>query len=247
MLNNIEYEINVEYIDKTGKNISISHKMNDQGSEIKTIKIEDQTLTEETLNGRRVSASFNSKDEKCGFRFNYEEEDPDKYLVSLTKDKTPEQAADIISHKTSVGSVFNEPRYILSPIQEGSLKIVMLESGEINVTRTVSAQNENSDNYLYKECVCLSKTNPEEECVEKSKASLYQINDIKVEEAVNIQTVETEQNNEGNTEGMSLEEISDIKSKLDCLVKVAMANPKGYKKLQETIATAQKPEEVPAQ
>ena len=110
-------------------------------------------------------------------------------------------------------SDFLSAKLVLSSISRNDYKVVTLNNGSLNITKTISAQNEKLENCTIQECTDLLKLDGEASFVEQYKKRIYKIDDKCIVE-------ETETITD-----------SDIKSQLNELSKIMSLTPQNYKEL----------------
>ena len=64
------YEIN--FVNKAGLDSSIFVSFSDNGLKVKTVKVGNVCITEETINGRVLSGRIDNLDGYCGYRYDYQ-------------------------------------------------------------------------------------------------------------------------------------------------------------------------------
>ena len=210
-INNLTYELKVGYVNDSGLNVFINQKMNDNGIEVKSIQVGDVTITEETTEGRVLSGRFDNGKSFCGYCYNYERNDAD-YLVNINKDIPLETGISLIN-KTKMDSNFLTAKMVFNSILRNDYRVCLLREGELNITKIVTAENEDCEKCSFQESISLSKQNGMESFVEIFNEKTYKID--------GNTTIENGQNTYHN----------DIKTQVKELEDIAKQNPKNYKEL----------------
>ena len=84
-INNLTYNIQINYVNISGLMVSISKKINDKGLETNSIQVGDICITEETINGRVLSGKYENSTSYCGYKYNFEKNN-EEYLVNINED-----------------------------------------------------------------------------------------------------------------------------------------------------------------
>lgn len=211
-LNNLTFLIQVDFINDFGHSVTISRKIQDNGLETNTIQIDDILISEETIKGRVLSGTFESKDCFCGYKYDYENS-LGELLLNLNENIPLNTAINLIN-KTKSSPEFWNAKLVLSALMKKDYKVFALKRGNIDLTKSASAENESSQNCTYTEFLHLSKQGDEENFSEKGKEVTYEIDDKFISE------------NDSNKK-----ECESLKSKLKELVEIASQNPNDYKDL----------------
>lgn len=210
-INNLSYALEINYTNDSGVNISISVKLHDTGMEIKAVRLGNICITEETINGRVLSGRFDNLDKYCGYKYDYQN---GEVLLNINPN-IPINTATALINKTKMEPDFLLAKLVLSSISRNDYRVVILKKGSLNITKTVSAENEKSEHCSLQECVELLKLDGEERFVEQNKKIVYRVgDDCFIEEA-------------------QILENSDIKSNLIELSTIINQNPQNYKELIE--------------
>ena len=173
------YTLQINYKNKLSVEISISNKIFDSGLEIKSIKIGDICITEETINGRVLSGRYDNLDEYCGYRYDYQNGET---LLNINPNVSLDSAISLIN-KTKMGSEFIAAKMVFSSISRNDFRVVTLNDGRLNITKTISAENEKSENCSFQEIIELLKLDGEESFVPQYNKRIYKIgNECEVEE-----------------------------------------------------------------
>lgn len=172
-INNLVYTLEINYINKSNLNTSISIQIHDDGLKIKSVKIGDVCITEETINGRILSARFDNTDGYCGYKYDYQN---GENLLNLNPNKSLNNTISLIN-KTKMNSDFLSSEYVLASIFRNDYRVVTLNKGHLNVIKTVSAKNEKSENCSLQETINLLKLDGEESFTEQDKKRIYKIDD----------------------------------------------------------------------
>ena len=204
-INNVIYSTQINYVDDKGSKVSITKKIDDKGLEMTSIQVGDICISEETINGRVLSGKYDNSVFCCGYKYNYEK-DNDEYLVNINKDVSLGSAVSLIN-KTKMQSEFLSAKMVLCSILRNDYRVITMRKGNLNVIKTVQAENENQERYFLEENSYLSKSEGEELFSETKREKLCKVND----NCVNV-------NN-------NIEKLRD-------LIAVIKQNPSNYKELQ---------------
>ena len=210
-INNLIYTLEIQYINNSGVNSQISIKLNDNGLKTKSVKVGNICITEETINGRILSGRFDNLDEYCGYKYDYQS---GENLLNINPNTSLETAIALINN-TKKEPAFLSAEFVLSSILRNDYRVVTLNKGNLNIVKTISAENEKLENCSVQENIYLVKLDGEESFVEQNKKRVYKINDK--------YTVEENQDVVDNDIKLQLKELSDIMSQ----------SPYNYKKLKE--------------
>ena len=208
-INNLVYTLEINYINNSSLDTSIAIKFYDNGLKIKSIKIGDVCITEETIKRRVLSGRFDNSDFYCGYRYDYQN---GENLLNINPDISIDTAISLISN-TKMKHDFLSAELVISSILRNDYRVLALNEGCLNIIKTVYAENEKSKHYTLQECISLLKLDGEEMFVEKDKKKIYKIDDnCLVEENETVLD-------------------SDIKSQLNELSYIISQNPHSYKDL----------------
>lgn len=210
-INNLIYTLEIQYINNSGVNSQISIKLNDNGLKTKSVKVGNICITEETINGRILSGRFDNLDEYCGYKYDYQS---GENLLNINPNTSLETAIALINN-TKKEPAFLSAEFVLSSILRNDYRVVTLNKGNLNIVKTISAENEKLENCSVQENIYLVKLDGEESFVEQNKKRVYKINDK--------YTVEEYQDVVDNDIKLQLKELSDIMNQ----------TPYNYKKLKE--------------
>ena len=164
-INNLIYALEINYTNNSQLNTSISIKLHDNGLEIKSIKVGNVCITEETLNGRIFSGRFDNSDGYCGYKYDYQNREN---LLNINPNIPIDTATSLIS-KTKMESDFLSAKLVLSSISRDDYRVVALNKGSLNIIKTISAENEKSENCSLQESIDLLKLDGAESFVEQHK------------------------------------------------------------------------------
>lgn len=210
-INNLIYTLEISYKNQSGIDTSISIKFCDNGLKVKSLKIGGTCVTEETINGRVLSGKFENLDGFCGYRYDYQN---GENLLNINPN-TPISTAISLINSTKMASDFISADLVLSSISRNDYRVVILKKGNLNITKTISAENEKSEHCSVQENIELLKLEGEESFVEQSKKRLYKIDNKCVIESDNVLVD------------------SDIKLELSELADILSQHPQNYKELIE--------------
>jgi hypothetical protein len=211
-LNNLAFFIQVDFINDSGHPVTISRKIQDNGLETNTIQVDDVLISEETINGRVFSGTFESKDYFCGYKYDYENGSGER-LLNLNENVPLDTAINLIN-KTKSSPEFWNAKLMLSVLMRNDYKIYAIKQGSIDFSKSVSAENEKHQNCSYTEFLHLSKQSGEERFSEKGKEIAYEIDDKFISE------------NDSNKK-----ECEALKSEMKELVEIASLSPNDCKDL----------------
>lgn len=208
-INNLIYSLEINYKNNSGTDCSIFVKFSDAGLKIKTARVGNICITEETINGRVLGGRFDSPDYYCGYRYDYQN---GENLLNINPTIPIDTATSLIS-KTKMKSDFLSAELVLSSIARNDYRVVTLNKGNLNIIKTISAENKKCENFSLQENIDLVKLDGEESFVEQNKKIIYKINDKCI--------VEEKQSLANN----------DIKLQFNELSYIIDENPQSYKEL----------------
>lgn len=172
-MNDLIYKIDINYTNNSGIESSISVKFCDNGLKEKVVNIGNVCITEETIKGRVLSGRLDGLDGFCGYRYDYQNGET---LININPDMSINNAISLINKKKmEVGFVSAE--LVLSSILRNDLRVVILNKGNLSITKTVSAKNEKSENCSLQEIIDLIKLDDEGSFEVQSKKRVYKIGD----------------------------------------------------------------------
>ena len=209
-INDLTYELKINYINNNGVNVSMSTTVNDDGLEINSVKIGNVCITEETINGRVLSGRYDENNAFCGYKYNYEKNDAE-YLVSINPEISINDAVTLIN-KVKMTPEYLSTRMVFSSILRDDYRVFAIKKGNLNIIKTISAENEKSEKCVYQEIIDLTKTDDTSGFVEVNKKQIYKIDDKCI----------IENGQQSN---------SKIKLKLKKLLEIIKQNPNNHKKL----------------
>lgn len=210
-INNLIFKLDINYTNNSGLDVSVFITLHDDGLEIKSIKVGNVSVTEETINGRVLSGRYDNSDGYCGYKYDYQN---GENLLNINPN-IPISTATSLINKTKVTSDFLSAKLVLSSILRNDYRVVILNEGNLNISKIVSAENEKSEKCSLQESMNLLKLEGEEIFVEQHNKRVYKINDdCLIEEAQIVSD-------------------SDIKKQLDELSCVIDQMPHNYKELIE--------------
>jgi hypothetical protein len=209
-INNLIYSLEINYTNNSQLNTSISIKLHDNGLETMSVKVGNVCITEETLNGRVFSGRFDNSDGYCGYKYDYQNREN---LLNINPNIPIDTATSLIN-TTKMKSDFLLAKLVLSSISRNDYRVVVLDKGSLNIIKTISAENEKSENCSLQESIDLLKLDGAESFIEQHKKRVYKIDDIVVE-------------------GDKLLADEDIKLQLNELSYIISQNPHSYKDLIE--------------
>lgn len=197
-INNLSYTLEINFVNKSGLDSTVSIKFQDNGLKVKTVKIGNVCITEETINGRVLSGRIDNLDGYCGYRYDYQN---GENLININPNIDINTAISLINKSKSQPD-FLTSELVFSSIVRNDYRVVILNDGNLTVVKTVSAENENSEQCCFQEIINLSKQKDAESFVEQDKTRFYSLDGKSVE-------------------GSQLSELSDVVSQ----------NPQSYKEL----------------
>lgn len=223
-INNVEYCIQVDYINDSKSNVSVCKKLKDNGIEFNSIKVGDVCLEEETIKGRVLSGKLYNKDGCCGYKYNYENKTSD-YLVNINENIPLDNAISLIN-KTKMKGDFLNAKMFFNLILRKDYKTISLQNKNINIIKSISAVNDSSDNYFYQEKTFISNFQ-DESFLEGKNEKTFKINGVDIVEKFSY-------NNQN--EYVDLDKSSNVvKQKMKQLLEIVEQNPKNYKELMSII------------
>ena len=210
-INNLIYTLEINFVNNEGVKSSISVKFCDDGLKVKSVKVGDVCITEETINGRVLSGKFDNLDGYCGYRYDYQN---DENLLNINPDVSINDAVYLIN-KMKMESGFLTAELVLSSILRNDYSVVILNECNLNILKTISAENENAELCSVQENINLSKSMGDESFVVQNQSKVYQIGDKCI----------IDENEPGDD--------SEVKSQLSELLDILCKKPKTYKELIE--------------
>lgn len=218
-INNLIYTLEINYENAPGLKTSIYTQFHENGLEIKSIKVGDVCVTEETINGRVLSGRYENLDGYCGYRYDYQN---GENLLNINS-AVPIHTASALINSTKMKPEFLSAKLVLSSVSRNDYRVLILNKGKLNVVKTVSAENENSEPCSIQENLELMKFVGEKSFIIKNKKTAYQIGDASIIEDTQQQTDNV------------------IKSELHELFEIFSQCPQSYKDLIMFKESAQKP------
>lgn len=215
-IKNLEYGIQVEYINTSGQPVMISRKICDNGLETNIIQVGDICITEETIKGRVLSGRLDNKDFYCGFKYDYEKFQGEK-PENINEDVEFFSGVNLIN-KTKNNNDFLGAKMVFSSLIRNDYRVVSLPYGTIQTTKTVTATNGNLEGCSYTETASLLKTEGDDRFAVVHKEKTYAVGDACVTEEV--------------VEGETADLDNDIKLETKDLVAILNQNPLDYRALQ---------------
>ena len=208
-INNLNYALEINFVNNSGVESSISVKLQDDGLRVKIVKVGNVSITEETLNGRILSGRIDNPDGYCGYRYNYQNGED---LLNINPDIPLNNAISLIK-KSKSETGFITAELVLSSIVRNDYNVVVLNEGNLNIIKTAKAENENLKHYSLQEIINLTKSKNSESFIEKDKKRIYTIDNKVVEEAQ-----VSELSSIVNQNPQNYKELLDIKNKIQqCL------------------------------
>lgn len=177
-INNLSYTLEINFVNKSGVNSTISIKYQDNGLKVKTVKIGNICITEETINGRVLSGRIDNSEGYCGYRYDYQN---GENLININP-KVPIETAISLINKSKKQPDFLTSELVFSSVVRNDYRVVILNSGDINIVKTVSAENENSQHCRLQETINLTKSKGDEVFIEQDKRRVCTINDKHINE-----------------------------------------------------------------
>lgn len=180
MIQNLKYNLQVIYKNDIGDGVSIFRELCDDGFETRSIQVGEKKISEAMINGRILSGKFEDKSLQCGYLYNYDRDD-EEYLTRLNQEISIETATALIN-KTKMLPEFLSAKMVFSSLLRNDYRIFAMKNGEINVIKTLAADNEKGEKCVFQENIVLSKIDEEEMFKEIRKERTYKIEDIIVGE-----------------------------------------------------------------
>lgn len=176
-LEKLTYLLEIEYED-AGSTINLSLKFNDEGLKEKSVKVGNESVIEQYTNGRVLSGRFDRGNEHGGWEYDYQ-----KGEVVYALEDSNMSVEDSENEIEKIKKKFHSSDFVLYPILRNDYKNIALDEGSINVTRTLSAQNEKSEQCVLQEQIKLFKPEDDDCVKEESKKRIYKLNDREIEES----------------------------------------------------------------
>jgi hypothetical protein len=202
-LNNLINELKMDYVNESGANVSVGKRISEDGLETKFIQVGDVCVAEDTINGRVLSGSVSDKNMICGYKYNYEEGGA---LINLNEDIDLDTAIGLIN-KTKMKTEFLSAKMAFSFISRNEYVAFSLGNGDLNIQKTIIAEDEKSERYLLQENISLFSANGES-LEEKHRERIYKIDDNDV-----------------------VDNSGDRQYKFKTIIEIMEQNPKNYKEL----------------
>ena len=178
-INNLSYTLEINFINNSGVDSSISVKFCDNGLKIKSTRVGNVCVTEETINGRVLSGRIDNLEGYCGYRYSYQN---GENLLNINPNIPIDTAISLIN-KSKVQTDFLTVELVLSSILRNDYRVVILNEGNLNIIKTVSAKNERGKQYCLQETLNLIKSNNDECFVEQDKKRVYTVDGKLLEES----------------------------------------------------------------
>ena len=223
-IKDITYIVQADYIDNAGQKVVVYRKTQDNGLETNYMQVGDIAITEETINGRVLSGKLTNDGFLCGYKYDYEQESGE-YLININENFPLDQAISLIN-KTKMNRGFLDAKMVFTAIQRRDPKIFALKGGNIDITRKVSATNENHHNFGFSEIISMQKLPTDESFTTSQVETTYTVNDSTI-----VEHNTTTEQNDGN----------NIKLAVAELIVIANENPKTCKELAKVITKATAP------
>ena len=122
-INNLIYTLEIDYENASGARTSISVKLHDTGLKIKSVKVGDICITEETINGRVLSGRFDNSNGYCGYRYDYKNGEnllninPNTSInTAISLINKTKQKLDFLSAELVLSSIFNLPLFSVTTL-----------------------------------------------------------------------------------------------------------------------------------
>ena len=178
-INNLIYSLKINFVNKSELDTSISVEFHDNGLKIKSIKVGDVCITEETINGRVLSGRIDNPEGYCGYRYDYQN---GENLLNINPN-IPIDAAISLINKSKRKTDFLTAELVLSSIVRTDYRVVILNEGNLNIIKTVSTKNESAKQCCLQETLNLTKSKGDECFVVQDEKRVYTIEDKVVEES----------------------------------------------------------------
>ena len=208
-INNLIYTLEINYESKPGLKTSISIQFHEDGLEVKSIKVGDVCITEETINGRVLSGRYENTDGYCGYRFDYQN---GENLLNINPNVSISATTSLINN-TKMTSEFLSAKMVASSILRNDYRVLILNKGNLSIIKTISAEDENAEHCSIQENIDLSKFSGEESFDIQNKKVVYNLGNMCFTE--DSQTLKDD----------------DVKLKLSELIDIFHQNPKNHKEL----------------
>ena len=236
-INDVIYEIQINYINNSNKDVSIYKRIQSNGLQTNIIQVDDIKITEETINGRVLSGRYDENGYYCGYRYDYASGEK---LININEETPINDAVTLIS-KIKMKTDFLSASMALSVILRNDYKVVVLDQGSIDITKVISAIDEKGESCSFQENITISKIEDEEIFKEQHKKRIYKINgDCVVDKFEYNNSDEPKEINSDMKTGQSDEFRNEIKTHLRELVEVVNQSPKNLTELRELISSTQR-------
>lgn len=208
-INNLIYGLEINFVNNEGIKSSIAVNFCDDGLKCKTVRVGNDCVTEETINGRVLSGRLDNLDGFCGYRYDYQD---GENLLNINPNVSINDAVSLIN-KVKRKSDFLAAELVLSSVLRNDYRVVILNKGNVNIIKTVAAENEKAEQCSVQEIVNLSKLSSDEYFSIQDKIMVYQMGDKSVVEENDVVVG------------------SEIKSQLSELLDILNKTPQNYKEL----------------
>lgn len=178
-INNLIYSLKINFVNKPELDSSISIEFHDNGLKIKSVKVGNVCVTEETINGRVLSGRIDNEDGYCGYRYDYQN---GENLLNINPNIPIDTVISLIN-KSKDQKDFLTAELVLSSILRNDYRVVILNEGKLNIIKTVSAGGGSASQCCLQETLNLTKSKVGEYFVEQDKKRVCTIDDRLVEEA----------------------------------------------------------------
>lgn len=178
-INNLIYSLKINFANRSGGDTSISVEIHDNGLKIKSIKLGNVCITEETINGRVLSGRIDNKEGCGGYRFDYQN---GENLININPNIPIDTAISLIN-TSKRQSDYLTAELVLSSIARNDYRVVILDKGVLDIIKTVFAKNETGKQCCLQETLNLVKSNNDECFVEHDRKRVYMVDDKSVDES----------------------------------------------------------------
>lgn len=204
-INNLIYSLKIDFVNKAGVNTSILVELNDNGLKKKRVKVGNVCVTEETIKGRVLSGRIDNLVGYCGYRYDYQNGET---LLNINPNIPIDTAISLIN-KSKRLTDFLTAELVFSSILRNDYRVVIINEGNLNITKTVSAENESAKQCCLQEILNITKSKGDEYFVEQDKKRVCKIDGRSVEESQICELSEILSQNPQN-----YKELEEIKNKI---------------------------------
>ena len=150
-INNLIYTLEINFVNTSDIDSSIFVTFHDTGLKTKIVKVGDVCITEETIKGRVLSGRMDNLEGYCGYRYDYQN---GENLININPN-IPINTAIACIREAKGKTDFLTAELVFSSIVRNDFRVLALNEGNLNIIKTVSAENEKSEHCSLQEIVDL--------------------------------------------------------------------------------------------